>query len=93
VEEFEVDDRQREAALAHLRDEHARGVLDQTELDRRTTEVRLARTVAQLLAATADPSIGELSPPSAIAHQSRLALLAGMLVAVVIGLVVLAKLS
>ena len=92
MEEFEVDDQQREAALAHLRDEHARGAFDQAELDRRTTEVRLARTVAQLLAATADPSIAELSRPSEIVHQSRVALLAGMLVAVVLGLVVLAKL-
>ena len=92
MEEFEVDDQQREAALAHLRDEHARGAFDQAELDRRTTEVRLARTVAQLLAATADPSIAELSPPSEIGHQSPVALLAGMLVAVVLGLVVLAKL-
>jgi len=92
VEEFEVDDQQRAAALAHLRDEHARGAFDQAELDRRTTEVQLSRTVAQLLAATADPSIAELSPPSVIAHQSRVALLAGMLVAVVLGLVVLAKL-
>lgn len=90
MEEFEVDDQQREAALAHLRDEHAHGAFDQAELDRRTTEVRLARTVAQLLAATADPSIAELSPPSV--HQSRVALLAGILVAVVLGLVVLAKL-
>jgi hypothetical protein len=53
--------------------------------------VRQARTVAQLLAATADPSIAELSPPSVVAHQSRVALLAGVLVAVVLGLVILAK--
>jgi CHASE3 domain sensor protein len=92
VEEFEVDDQQREAALAHLRAEHARGAFDQAELERRTTEVQQASTVAQLLAATADPSIARLSPPSAVAHQSRVALLAGILVAVVLGLVVLSRL-
>lgn len=91
MEEFEVDDHQREAALAHLRDEHARGAFDQAELERRAADVRQARTVAQLLAATADPSIAELSPPSVVAHQSRVALLAGVLVAVVLGLVILAK--
>jgi hypothetical protein len=69
----------------------ARGAFDQAELERRTAEVRQARTVAQLLAATADPSIAELSPPSAVAHQSRVALLAGVLVAVVLALVILAK--
>jgi hypothetical protein len=92
VEDFEVDDHQREAALAHLRDEHTRGVLDQAELECRTAEVERAHTVAQLLSATADPSISELRPPSEVAHQSRVALLAGVLVAVVLGLVLLAKL-
>lgn len=92
MEDYEVGDQQREAALAHLRDEHARGAFDQAELDRRTTEVQLARTVSQLLAATADPAIDELSPPSVVAHQSRVALFAGLLVAAVLGLVVLAKL-
>lgn len=92
MEEYEVDDRHRGAALAYLRDEHARGAFDQAELDRRTTEVERAHTVAQLLAATADPSIDELSPPSVVAHQSRVALFAGLLVAVVLGLVMLAKL-
>lgn len=93
MDEFEVEEPQREAALAHLRDEHARGAFDQAELERRTTEVRQARTVAQLLAATADPSIAELSPPSEVAHQSRVALLAGLLVAFVLVLVLLAKVA
>ena len=92
VEEYEVDDQHREAALAHLRDEHARGAFDQAELDRRTTEVQQAHTVAQLLAATADASIDELRPPSVVAHQSGVALFAGLLVALVLGLVMLAKL-
>jgi Domain of unknown function (DUF1707) len=92
MEEFPVDDEQREAALAHLDAEHAHGAFDAAELQRRTTDVRAARTVAQLLAATADPAVAELAaPPSPAAQQYRLALVAGIPVAVVLALLMLVK--
>ena len=62
MEEYQLEDEQRERAVAYLEQEHARGVFDDAELARRTTEVRSARTVAQLLAATADPAVAALEP-------------------------------
>jgi len=93
VEEFEVDDAQRDAAVAHLEAEHVRGAFDQPELERRTHEVRAARTVAQLLNATSDPAIGQLSEPSEARHTNRVALLAGSLVAILLFFVLLSKLA
>jgi len=93
VEEFEVDDAQRDAAVAHLESEHARGAFDSAELERRIREVRAARTVAQLLNATSDPTIGQLSEPSEARHTNRVALLAGSLVAIVLFFVLLSKLA
>jgi len=84
MDEFPVDDEQREAALAHLDAEHARGAFDAAELERRTADARAARTVADLLAATADPGIARLPGPSPDAHRNGLALVAGVAVAVVL---------
>jgi hypothetical protein len=84
MDEFPVDDDQREAALAHLASEHARGALDADELARRTTDVRAAHTVAELLTATADPAIARLAGPSADRHRNGVAVIAGMVVAVVV---------
>jgi Domain of unknown function (DUF1707) len=92
MEEPTVDDRQRDAAVAHLVAEHAGGVLDPAELARRTASVRAAQTVAELLAATADPAVEALGPSPA-AHLNRLALGAGVLVAVVLLLVLLPALT
>jgi hypothetical protein len=84
MDEFPVEDEQREAALAHLASEHAHGALDAAELDRRTTDVRAARTVAELLTATADPAIARLSAPSPDTHRNGVALVIGMVAAVVL---------
>ena len=65
MEEYQLEDEQRGRAVAYLEQEHARGVFDDAELARRTTEVRSARTVAQLLAATADPAVAALEPTRA----------------------------
>jgi hypothetical protein len=92
MEEFLVDDDQREAAVVHLESEHARGAFDSAELERRTTNARAARTVAELLAATADPTATSLSAPSSTGHRNRMALVAGLAVAVVLLLVVVANL-
>jgi hypothetical protein len=89
MDEFPVEDEQREAAVAHLASEHARGALSVDELARRTADARAARTVAELLAATADPAVSELPEPAT--NHNRVALLAGILLAVVVGLLVLSK--
>ncbi len=91
MDEFPVDDQQREAAVAHLAAEHARGAFDAAELQRRTADVRVSRTVAQLLAATADPTATDVSAPSPAAQQNRLAIGAGLVVAFVLLLVVLSQ--
>lgn len=92
MDEFPVDDRQRDAAVAHLTAEHARGAFDVVELHRRTAAVQASATVAQLLAATADPSATEVSGPSPAAQQNRLAIGAGIVVAVILALAVLSQL-
>ncbi len=84
MEEYQLEDEQRERAVAYLEQEHARGVFDDAELARRTTEVRSARTVAQLLAATADPAVAALEPTSRAVPTNRSALVAGLLVAVLV---------
>jgi hypothetical protein len=91
MDEFPVDDQQREAAVKHLTAEHARGAFDSVELQRRTAEVRASRTVAQLLAATTDPSVSAVTTPSPAVQQNRLALGAGLVVAFVLVLVVLSQ--
>jgi hypothetical protein len=91
VDEFPIDDQQREAAVAHLASEHARGAFDAAELQRRTDAVRVSHTVSQLLAATAEPTSTGGSMPSAAAQQNRMALIAGVVVAVILGLVVLSQ--
>jgi hypothetical protein len=78
--------------VVHLESEHARGALDRAELERRTADVRAARTVAELLAATADPSVAGLPAPSTNGHRNRMALVAGVAVAVVLLLLVVANL-
>ncbi len=93
MDEFPVDDQQREAALAHLASEHASGVFDTAELHRRTAEVKASVTVAQLLAATADPAVTDVSTPSPAAQQNRLALGAGIVVAIILVLAVLSQLT
>lgn len=92
MDEFPVDDQQREAAVEHLATEHARGAFDAVELQRRTAEVRASRTVAQLLAATSDPAAAAVTTPSPAVQQNRMALGAGLVVALVLVLVVLSQL-
>ncbi len=91
--EFLVDDQQREAAVTHLQGEHARGSFDHAELARRTAAAREARTVSELLAATAEPTA--TTPPSQRprVRTSVLALLAGLAVAVVLALLLLSRLG
>jgi hypothetical protein len=93
MSEFEVGDEQREAAVAYLRDEHTRGAFDFIELERRTTAANQARTVAELLAATAPAQ--EVGHPSAkpVARNNTLALVGGVAVAVLLILVVLSRLG
>lgn len=93
MEEYPVDDQQREAAVAHLAEEHARGAFDLAELERRTTGARSARTVAELLAATADPADTSPTTRPATAPANRVALLTGIGVAVVLVLVILSHLG
>ena len=93
MDEFPVDDQQREAAKAHLAAEHARGAFDLAELHRRTAAVEVSVTVAQLLAATADPAVTDVSAPSPAAQQNRLALGAGIVVAIILVLAVLSQLT
>ena len=93
MDEFPVDDQQREAAVQHLTAEHERGAFDRAELLRRTAEVHAAQNVAQLLAATADPAVTDVSAPSPAAQQNRLALGAGIVVAIILVLAVLSQLT
>ncbi len=94
MDEFEVEDQQREAALAYLRDEHARGAFDVAELERRTSDAQQARTVAELLAATATvPPIGTGPSPTAVAKPNSLALIAGIGVAILLLLVLVTRLA
>jgi hypothetical protein len=90
MEEYQLEDEQRDRAVAYLEQEHARGVLDDAELARRTTDVRSARTVAQLLAATADPAVQALEPQPRAVPGNRSALIAGLLVAALVVLLVVA---
>ncbi len=92
MDEYQLEDEQRERAVAYLEQEHARGVFDDAELARRTAEVRSARTVAQLLAATADPAVRPSSPRPRATPTNRYALLAGLLLAVVVLLVAASRL-
>ncbi len=92
MDEYQLEDEQRERAVAYLEQEHARGVFDDVELARRTAEVRSARTVAQLLAATADPAVQALEPTPRATPTNRYALLAGLLLAVVVLLVAASRL-
>jgi DUF1707 SHOCT-like domain len=90
MEEYQLEDEQRERAVAYLEQEHARGALDEVELTRRTAEVRSARTVAQLLAATADPAVQALEPKPRAVPGNRSALLVGLLVAALVLLLLVA---
>ena len=88
MHEFELEDQQREAAVAYLRDEHARGAFDAAELERRTSAAQQARTVAELLAATAPVApLDSGSSASPVAKPNSVALIAGIAVAIVLLLV------
>ena len=93
MDQSEVDDQQREAALSYLAAEHARGAFDAAELQRRTADVRASQTVAQLLAATAEPAVASVSATSSAVQENRLALVAGVLVVAVLVAVILSRLS
>jgi hypothetical protein len=92
-----IDDANRDAAVAHLVDEHARGAFDLAELQRRTEAVRAATTVAGLLAATAEaPSVTTTATDPVrqpLVRNSVLALVAGLLVAFLLGAVVISRLG
>jgi hypothetical protein len=93
MSEFEVEEQQRDAAVAYLRDEHARGAFDVVELERRTAAATRARTVAELLAATAPAPEVSQSSARPIARTNTLALVGGIAVAVVLILLVLSRLG
>ena len=92
MDEFLIDEEQREAALAHLGQEHARGALDSLELERRTTGVQTARTVAELLAATADPPVATPASRQPVVRTSVVALIAGLAVAFLLVAIVSSRL-
>jgi hypothetical protein len=80
--------------VAYLRDEHARGAFDLVELGRRTEAVTSARTVAELLAATApEPATGHPTPRPVRTRTNTLALVAGIAFAILVALVVLGRLG
>ena len=79
--------------MSYLAAEHARGAFDAAELQRRTADVRASQTVAQLLAATAEPAVARVSATSSAVQENRLALVAGMVVVVVLVAVILSRLS
>lgn len=93
MDEFAVDDQQREAAVGHLNAEHARGAFDRAELERRTAAVRSARTVSELLAATAEPTAAAPTSQRPAVRTSVLALLAGLAVAVALAVLVFTRLG
>jgi hypothetical protein len=93
MDEFLIDEDQREAALAHLGQEHARGALDSSELERRTTGVRTARTVAELLAATADPPEAIPASRQPAVRTGVVALVAGLAVAVLLAAIIFSRLA
>ena len=90
--DFPITDEQRQAAVNYLDGEVARGTMQPVEAERRKQLARAASTVAELLAATV---VDESPAPAPIRSSGRtnvLALLLGLVVAVLLLVTVVPKL-